>query len=460
MIRKRGSHGWREIGAADKRAIIENIVSGRAPAGPLHLELDICDRCNVDCYFCNAMDVRTKDQVPLERVVEIIDESAGKGLRSVRFAGGGDPLFHRQIEQVIDHVHSRGLVIDNITSNGLGMSAAVARRLVDGKTREILISLNAADAADYSRMMQVKPAIFDKILDNIRHLVSIRGEAAYPCLVIQFLLDRQNDTRLPEMYALGRSLGADVIAVNLVLEIPRHRIDPKILLNADDAQRLRPVLRETLVADRDAHLLELCFPVDSFNQVVAELQSELGTVVRQPFTTAPSFKEENAACFFGFYSAVVRGNGEMYPCCMLINPDYKPIGNAMQGPFADQWNGTGFNTLRHEMREVLLAGESAVYQEGRFQTLMPQCVNAHACGLKNMYFRADDDFYRDLGDALKKTRAHEIRWLGNRQQIARALQRAKHRHPRLRRAYERLAGPRLRALLRKTLGVRYSPSSR
>ena len=33
MIRKRGSHGWREIGAADKRAIIDNIVSGRAPAG-------------------------------------------------------------------------------------------------------------------------------------------------------------------------------------------------------------------------------------------------------------------------------------------------------------------------------------------------------------------------------------------------------------------------------------------
>ncbi|HEY8850188.1 MAG TPA: SPASM domain-containing protein, partial [Thermoanaerobaculia bacterium] len=155
-------------------------------------------------------------------------------------------------------------------------------------------------------------------------------------------------------------------------------------------------------------------------------------------------------------SAVVRGNGDMYPCCMLINPDYKPIGNAVKRPFTEEWNGRGFNTLRHEMREVLLAGEDAVYQEGRFETLMPQCVNAHACGLKNMYFRSDDDFYRDLGDALKKTRAREIRWIGSRQQIARALQRAKTRHPKLRRTYERVAGPRIRALLRKTLGVRYS----
>ena len=51
-----------------------------------------------------------------------------------------------------------------------------------------------------------------------------------------------------------------------------------------------------------------------------------------------------------------------------------------------------------------------------------------------------------------------IRWIGSRQQIARALQRVKARHPKLRRTYERVAGPRLRALLRKTLGVRYSGS--
>jgi len=456
MIRTRGSHGWREIDAKAKRTIIDNIAAGRAPAGPLHLELDICDRCNVDCYFCNAMDVRTKDQVALERVIEIVDDAVSTGLRSVRFAGGGDPLFHREIDQVIDHVHSRGLVIDNITTNGVGLSPAVASRIVDGKTREILISLNAADAADYARMMQVKPAMFDKILANIRHLVSIRGDAAHPCLVIQFLLDRQNYWRLPEMYALGRGLGADVIAVNLVLPIPRHRIDPNILLDAADAERLRPHLRDVIAADRDAGLLEICFPLDSYNQLVTELQAELSTNVRQPFTTAPSFREENGACFFGFYSAVVRGNGDMYPCCMLINPDYKPIGNAVKGRFTDEWNGRGFKTLRHEMREVLLAGEDAAYQEGRFETLMPQCVNAHACGLKNMYFRSDDDFYRDLGDALKKTRAREIRWIGSRQQIARALQRAKARHPKLRRTYERVAGPRIRALLRKTLGVRYS----
>ena len=32
----------------------------------------------------------------------------------------------------------------------------------------MIFSLNAVNAADYARMMQVKPALFDKVLENIR----------------------------------------------------------------------------------------------------------------------------------------------------------------------------------------------------------------------------------------------------------------------------------------------------
>jgi len=183
--------------------------------------------------------------------------------------------------------------------------------------------------------------------------------------------------------------------------------------------------------------------------------------VRTGFTTAPSFAEKNGGCFFGYYTAVVRGNGDMHPCCMLINPDYKPIGNAMHGKFSDHWNGEGFTQLRHEMREVLLAGGAAFYEPGKFKTLAPQCVDPHSCGLKNMYFRGDDDFYRDLGKALDAARSREIRFIGNRQQIARALQQVKHNHPRLRRMYERLAAasPRFRRTIKKLLGVRYSTTA-
>lgn len=452
----RGSHGWAELRPEDKRSIIDAIVAGKAPRGPLHLELDLTDRCNVDCYFCNQMDVRTKEQIPYERIVQILDDGVATGLRSVRLAGGGDPLFHREIVEVIDAIHARHLVIDNITTNGLGLTPAVARRLVEGGTREVLFSLNAADAADYARMMQVKPAIFDKVTANIRHLVSIRGPERRPAVVVQFLLDRENYARLPDMYDLGVSHGADVVAVNTITEIPHDRIDPSILLNPEDRELLREPLRAIIAADRERQLLQICFPRQELNALVREIETGLGTTVSSGFSTADTFRDENGFCFFGFYSAVVRGNGDLYPCCMLLNPDYKPLGNAVKSKFGEEWNGTGFRQLRHEMREVLLAGGAAEYQPGRYATLTPECVNAHACGLKNMYFRSDADFYRDLGEALQQARAKEIRLLGNRQQIARALQQIKHRHPRLRHAYEAVArhSPRVRAWLKRHLSVR------
>jgi hypothetical protein len=60
------------------------------------------------------------------------------------------------------------------------------------------------------------------------------------------------------------------------------------------------------------------------------------------------------------------------------------------------------------------------YRADRFQALGPQCVNAHQCGLKTMYFRTDDAFYDELGRTLDARRAREVRWLGTPRQMARA----------------------------------------
>ena len=82
---------------------------------------NVSSNCNVDCYFCNAQDVRTKEQIPIKRAVDLIDELVERGLRSIRLAGGGEPLFHREILDVIDHIERRSVVIDNVTTNGVAL---------------------------------------------------------------------------------------------------------------------------------------------------------------------------------------------------------------------------------------------------------------------------------------------------------------------------------------------------
>ncbi len=76
-----------------KHEIIEAIAANRATRGPVHVELDLTDRCNVACYFCNQQDLRTKESIPRQKLTDLIDELAESGLKSARLSGGGDPLF-------------------------------------------------------------------------------------------------------------------------------------------------------------------------------------------------------------------------------------------------------------------------------------------------------------------------------------------------------------------------------
>jgi len=51
-----------------------------------------------------------------------------------------------------------------------------------------------------------------------------------------------------------------------------------------------------------------------------------------------------------------------------------------------------------------------------------------------MYFRGDEDFYRELGEALEQARKREVRFVGTPKQMKRAAEVFLYDHPRLREA--------------------------
>lgn len=437
----RGTHGWAEVSRERKREIIDAIVANAPTTGPVHAELDLTDRCNVACYFCNQQDLRTKEQIPIKKTKELIDEMAASGLRSVRLSGGGDPLFHREINDVLAHLATRGVVVDNVTTNGVALNRDIAEFLVANKAREVIFSLNSADAADYARMMQVKPALFDKVIANIKTLVEVRGDSIYPSIVTQFLIDRSNVTRVVEMYDLGRSLGVDRIAVNAVLEIPRERIDRELLLRPVDAPLAEPFIEEVLRKDADAGLLQIDFAVYGWNDMMWRVRSRVGSVPTNMHPVAPSFRERNDGCFFAWYTAAITGNGDIRPCCLLLNPDVPPLGNVNDASMSELWRGPAFQKMRDEMREVLLRGGKIDYDPKRFQILKEVCVKPGLCWLKNMYFKVDEEFYAELDAKLELVRKKEVRWIGTPKQVKRRADVFLYDHPKLK---ELVSGQRLR----------------
>ena len=442
----RGTHGWAEVSRERKRDIINAIVANKPTRGPVHIELDLTDRCNVACYFCNQQDLRTKESIPLPKLTDLVDELVEGGLKSVRLSGGGDPLFHRDVLNVFDYLAIKNVVVDNLTTNGVALNDEVAKRLVDNKAREVIFSLNAVDAADYARMMKVKPALFDKVLQNIRNLVAVRGDSIYPSIVVQFLLDKKNMHRLVEMYELGLALAPDRVGINAVLEIPLDRIDREAVM---------PLVEEILVRDKERGLLQIDFAVEGWNEMLWHVRDKVGAPAHNAYPQSAAFKDENGGCFFAWYTAAITGNGDIRPCCLLLNPTVKPLGNIHDGrSFQEHWNGPAFGKMRDEMREVLLMKGKLPYTQRRFEILQPACVTEGLCWLKNMYFRGDEEFYSELGTALADMRKRELR--GKRRAILFIEER-----PRLRKMYHSLrenSRP-FRAFLKRRLGMNLTDSA-
>lgn len=408
-MREGSTHGWSHLTAERKRTLIESILRRGTTEGPLHAELDITDRCNVACYFCNQQDTRSKLQLPCQRVIRLVDEMADRGLASVRLSGGGDPLHHKEILAILDHLAHRGVVVDNLTTNAVAMDGEVVERLVRHEAREVNVSLNAADGQDYQRMMAVKPALFEKAVANTRMLVKRRDTSKWPLVSVQFLLDRTNGARAVEMYRLAESLGCDRVILSAVQQIAADRLDPRELLSAKDADRLLPHFVQ-LFQIADPSRLEINLSSRGLGEMVGAAMQEADWESVNTFPMAPSFREEDGGCFFAWYSTAVTGNGNVYPCCQLIRPDQAPLGNVLQEGMDEVWTGKRYSELRGEMGEALLEGADKIHPAGRFRVLQDVCHRPGLCWLKNLYFRADDGFYGELSAALRKQRQRKVRF--------------------------------------------------
>ena len=108
--------GWKYLTAEDKATILRGIRDGVAYGGPYHVEIYPSDRCNIDCFFCSTASLRGDDELPLVRIEELVAEMKAAGTRSIRFAGGGEPLFHRKTKDLLRMVTKSGLPIENITT--------------------------------------------------------------------------------------------------------------------------------------------------------------------------------------------------------------------------------------------------------------------------------------------------------------------------------------------------------
>jgi MoaA/NifB/PqqE/SkfB family radical SAM enzyme len=180
---------------------------------PLYMEISPVGSCNHRCIFC-AYDFIGYPNRKLEttRTIKLLDELAECGLRSILFAGEGEPLLHPDIGRFISHAKQNGIDVGLFT-NGQLLKEELAEEILPYLTF-VRFSFNGGSRDNYAAIHSVRPEIFDTVIHNIRSAVRIkRSRNVTADIGAQFVLIPENAAFLLDAIATLQDAGIDYLAI-------------------------------------------------------------------------------------------------------------------------------------------------------------------------------------------------------------------------------------------------------
>lgn len=105
-------------------------------------------RCNLACGYCNEYD-HTSTPVSLDVMKRRIDKLADLKTSIVTISGG-EPMMHPQLDDIVRHIRSRG-IIAGLISNGYYFTPDRIKRLNDAGLQYLQISIDNVDPDEVSR---------------------------------------------------------------------------------------------------------------------------------------------------------------------------------------------------------------------------------------------------------------------------------------------------------------------
>lgn len=180
---------------------------------PIYVEIATSGACNQRCIYC-ALDFMEYQPRFLNSnlLKDRLSEMAALGVKSVMYAGEGEPLLHKDIGDIINHTKDVGIDVA-ITTNGVLLD----KDLVDytlGNITWIKVSINGATKGTYAKIHRANPDDFKRVIKNILYAAKLKKTKGYKCtLGMQLLLLPENYKETLLLAKKARDMGMDYLVI-------------------------------------------------------------------------------------------------------------------------------------------------------------------------------------------------------------------------------------------------------
>lgn len=280
---------------------------------PLYVEISPTGSCNHRCIFC-AYDFIGYPNRKLEtnRTLKLLDELAVAGVKSILFAGEGEPLLHQDITTFINHAKKNKIDVGLFT-NGQLLSYEKSASILHALTF-IRFSFNAGTCEVYSRIHGVRPETFTQVITAIATAAAIKQKQELQTAIgAQFVVLAENIDSLPAAAKILKAAGADYLAV-------------------------KPFVQQS---DSQGYCLTEPLDASQYNDRLAaakELSDANFTVIARNNAFDNITKPRYCHCYGTSFISAINSAGDISSCLPYWdNPDFV-FGNIYQQTFSEIWH--------------------------------------------------------------------------------------------------------------------------
>lgn len=251
---------------------------------PVTCEIDPSNRCMLNCNFCLYAAFREAEgeDLDFDLYKRLLEELRAEGVGSITFTGGGEPLMHEQISEMIDLAHKRGFDLGLVTN---GVLLHTLDEYIIDTFKFIRVSLDAADADTY---LAVKGAnSFRRVIKTVERIAETKGPST--TLGLSYVICKKNQDQIADAKKLSKDLGVDYI-------------------------QFKPAwLAGKLYDMQDLEASDAVFVTERYEA------------------------DSNLPCLIAGLIGIVSANGKLYYCCQHRGKKHYELGDLREHSFHEVW---------------------------------------------------------------------------------------------------------------------------
>lgn len=264
-------------------------------ARPLSAHIKLTENCQAKCVSCDYWKSRWQDHIDTERAIDLVNQIAAAGIRTLRLTGG-EPLLRQDLFRVLKAANTAAFKNIVLQTNGL-LIKKLYKEINDSPITKVAVSIDGLkETNDQIRGIR---GYFDLGMEGLRLLKNKE-------LALSVTLNRISASELEGLSEAAQKVGArmETNILSKSLYFFEHADIDAMWPQHDEVPQIANFLRDTVKRPE--------YEVD---------------YVRQYYNHE---KLDEPPCVLGFLQVFVLSNGDVLTGCYLL----KPVGNILRDSLA------------------------------------------------------------------------------------------------------------------------------